>query len=60
VPVLTVDAVRADFTSQVFRQVTAGEVTAVRLEGVGHLVAQEAPAALAAAILEFTDGVDGS
>ena len=29
------------------------------LEEVGHLIAQEAPEALAAAILEFTGGVDG-
>ncbi|GAA3951312.1 alpha/beta fold hydrolase [Actinoplanes auranticolor] len=52
-PVLTVDAVSAPFTEQTFRQVTAGELTAVRLAGVGHLVAQEAPGALAAAILKF-------
>ena len=30
----------------------------MRLEGVGHLVAQEAPAALAVAILEFTEHAD--
>jgi pimeloyl-ACP methyl ester carboxylesterase len=58
VPVLTVDAVSAPFTEQTFRQVAAGEVTSVRLEGVGHLVAQEAPEALAAAILEFVERVD--
>lgn len=58
VPVLTVDAVRADFTAQAFGQVAAGEVTSVRLEGVGHLVAQEAPVALAAAILDFVAGVE--
>ncbi|BEP12636.1 alpha/beta hydrolase [Acidothermaceae bacterium B102] len=60
VPVLTVDAVRADFTAQTFRQVAVGEVTAVHLEGVGHLVAQEAPEALAAAVLPFLDRVDNS
>ena len=58
VPVLTVDGVNAPFTEQTFRQVAAGKVTSVRLEGVGHLVAQEAPEALAAAILEFTGHVD--
>jgi hypothetical protein len=35
--------------------VAAGKVTSVRLGGVGHLVAQEAPEALSAAILEFTE-----
>ena len=58
VPVLTVDSVGAPFTEQTFRQVTTGKVTSVRLEGVGHLVAQEAPEALSAAILEFTGHVD--
>ena len=58
VPVLTVDAFSAPFTEQTFRQVTAGDVTAVRLEGVGHLVAQEAPEALSAAVLEFAERVD--
>jgi pimeloyl-ACP methyl ester carboxylesterase len=58
VPVLTVDAFSTSFTERTFRQVAAGEVTSVRLSGVGHLVAQEAPAALAAAVLEFAARVD--
>jgi pimeloyl-ACP methyl ester carboxylesterase len=58
VPVLTVDGVNAPFTEQTFRQTAAGKVTSVRLEGVGHLVAQEAPEALSAAILEFTEHAD--
>jgi pimeloyl-ACP methyl ester carboxylesterase len=58
VPVLTVDAVRPSFTADTFRQVTAGGVTSVHLAGVGHLVAQEAPEALAAEILKFTAGVE--
>jgi pimeloyl-ACP methyl ester carboxylesterase len=58
VPVLTVESASAPLTEQTFRQVTAGQVTSVRLEGVGHLVAQEAPEALAAAILDFTGHVD--
>jgi pimeloyl-ACP methyl ester carboxylesterase len=58
VPVLTVDAFSARFTEQTFRQVAAGKVTSVRLEGTGHLVAQEAPEALSAAILEFLKNVD--
>lgn len=40
-------------------RVTAGDVTAVQLEGVGHYAALEAPEALAAAILDFTASVDG-
>ncbi|MFG1925028.1 alpha/beta fold hydrolase [Cryptosporangium sp. NPDC048952] len=58
VPVLTVDAASAPFTEQTFTQVTAGEIASVRLEGVGHLVAQEAPQALADAMLTFTARVD--
>jgi pimeloyl-ACP methyl ester carboxylesterase len=59
VPVLTVDAVSSPVTEQTFRQVTRGEVEAVHLAGVGHLVAQEAPDALAAALLTFVERVDG-
>jgi hypothetical protein len=58
VPVLTVDSSSALVTEQTFRQVSAGQITSVRLEGVGHLVAQEAPEALAAAIGNFTGHVD--
>lgn len=59
VPVLTVEAAgHGRITEQTFRQVAAGEVTAVHLEGVGHLIAQEAPEALAAALLEFTGRID--
>lgn len=59
VPVLTVEAAgHGRITEKTFRQVAAGEVTAVRLEGVGHLIAQEAPEALAAALLEFTGRID--
>lgn len=55
-PVLTVEAV-SPVTEQTFRRVASGEVTAVRLERVGHLVAQEAPSALSAAVLDFVDRV---
>jgi pimeloyl-ACP methyl ester carboxylesterase len=58
VPVLTVEGVNAPLTEQAFRQVVADQVTSVRIEGIGHLVAQEAPEKLAAAIGEFTDHVD--
>jgi pimeloyl-ACP methyl ester carboxylesterase len=60
VPVLTVEGSgHGSITEATFRQVAAGEVTAVHLEEVGHLIAQEAPEALAAAILEFTERIDG-
>ncbi|KAA0940516.1 alpha/beta fold hydrolase [Streptomyces apricus] len=59
VPVLTVDTGHPA-TENTFRRLSAGEVTAVRLPGVGHLVAQESPDALAAAVLEFTRKIDES
>ncbi|ROQ65891.1 pimeloyl-ACP methyl ester carboxylesterase [Streptomyces sp. 840.1] len=59
VPVLTVEAAgHRGITETTFRQVSTGEVTAVHLDGVGHLIAQEAPEQLAAALLEFTGRVD--
>jgi len=58
VPVLAIDAASHPFTQNTFRQVSSGDVSAVHLEGVGHLVAQEAPEALADALLAFTAEVD--
>ncbi|MEV0785076.1 alpha/beta hydrolase [Streptomyces sp. NPDC050423] len=58
VPVLTVEGAGHRITEMTFRQVSVSEVTAVHLEGVGHLIAQEAPEALAATILEFTGKID--
>lgn len=60
VPVLAVGAGGGPFTSATLGQVTAGDVTAVQLDGVGHYVALEAPEALAAAVLEFTSSVDAA
>jgi pimeloyl-ACP methyl ester carboxylesterase len=60
VPVLAVDGINAGFAEQTFRQVSTGDVTAVHIGGVGHLVAQEAPEALADALLTFVTGVDKS
>ncbi|PRY12234.1 alpha/beta fold hydrolase [Kineococcus rhizosphaerae] len=57
VPVLAVDGVNAPFTERTLRQV-AGDVTAVTVPDVGHLVAQEAPAAFAAVVGDFVDRVD--
>ena len=50
-PVLAVDAL-ADITRDTMAQV-ADDVTTVKLDGVGHLVAMEAPEALAATLLGF-------
>lgn len=58
VPVLAVGAGGGPFTAATLERVTAGELTAVQLEGVGHYAALEAPDALAAAILEFLRSVD--
>lgn len=58
VPVLTVDAGASSLTERTFRQVAAGEVRSVRLDGVGHLVAQEAPAQLASTLLSFLTDVE--
>lgn len=58
VPVLSVSGVNHPFTEQSFRPVMGGEFTSAHIEGVGHLVAQEAPAALASVLLEFVEGVD--
>lgn len=58
IPVLAIDALNAPLTEQTFRQVAAGEVTSVHIAGVGHLVAQEAPEALADVFSTFTERVD--
>lgn len=58
VPVLAVGAGGGSFTATTLRQVTAGEVTTVQLDGVGHHVALEVPEALAPALLDFLRTVD--
>lgn len=60
VPVLAIDGVNHPFTADSFRQVSASEISTVHIDEVGHLVAQEAPARLAHALLDFTARVDGS
>ena len=57
-PVLTVGAAGGPFTHDTFRQVTAGRLDAVQLDGVGHHVALEAPDRLAEALLRFVADVD--
>jgi pimeloyl-ACP methyl ester carboxylesterase len=58
IPVLSVDGPHAPFTEQSLRRVAAHEITAAQVKGVGHLVAQEAPQALAEILLHFVDRVD--
>jgi pimeloyl-ACP methyl ester carboxylesterase len=57
VPVLAIDGPNRPFTEATLRQV-ASDVTALHIGDVGHLVAQQAPEAFAAAIEEFTARVD--
>ena len=51
-PVTTIGSRGGEFTYAAFRGVTTQEVTAIRLDGVGHYVAQEAPSPLADRLLE--------
>jgi pimeloyl-ACP methyl ester carboxylesterase len=60
VPVLAVGAGGGPFTAQTMRQVTAGTVRTVQLDGVGHYAALEAPQALSSAILDFLADVDAA
>lgn len=57
VPVLAIDGPNKPFTEMTLRQV-ASDVTAVHIDGVGHLVAQQAPVAFADAVAEFTASID--
>jgi pimeloyl-ACP methyl ester carboxylesterase len=57
-PVLTVEAAGHTITKDTFRQVASNEINSKQLDGVGHLIAQEDPEQLAAAILDFTRQID--
>jgi pimeloyl-ACP methyl ester carboxylesterase len=57
-PVLAIGAGGGDFTRSTLEQVTAGPVTSVELESVGHYAAMEAPDAVSSAILAFVATVD--
>lgn len=59
-PVLAVGAGGGSFTLAAMRQVAAGRVDSVQLDGVGHYVAMEAPDALASAIARFAADVDAA
>lgn len=51
IPVTTIGARGGGFTQAAFRDVSDLEPTAIRLDGVGHYVAQEAPGPLAEVLL---------
>jgi pimeloyl-ACP methyl ester carboxylesterase len=57
-PVLAIDAGTGDFTRDTMSLVAAN-VTVAKLDGVGHLVAMEAPEALAETLLGFYRPLDG-
>lgn len=57
VPVLAIDGPHRPFTEASLRQVSS-DVTAVHIDGVGHLVAQQAPQAFANAIRAFVERID--
>jgi len=56
-PVLAVDGPSHPLTADTLRQVAAGDFAEARIEGVGHLVAQQAPTELAEIVLGFLAGV---
>ena len=57
-PVLAVGAFGRSFTAAALQQVSANEIAATELPGVGHYVAQQAPDQLAPVLLKFFDGID--
>jgi pimeloyl-ACP methyl ester carboxylesterase len=56
-PVLAIGSASGDFTPNTFAQV-ATDLTSVRLDGIGHFVAMEAPTRLAETLLPFYDKLD--
>jgi pimeloyl-ACP methyl ester carboxylesterase len=58
VPVLAVGARGDDFTNATMSRAAASAVQSVRLHGVGHYPALEAPEQLSSAVLEFVDRID--
>jgi pimeloyl-ACP methyl ester carboxylesterase len=57
-PVLAVGAGGGPFTVGTMSQAASAEVASIRLDGVGHYAAMEAPDQLAKAILDFVGNVD--
>ena len=60
VPVLAVGAGGGTFTASSMSQVASAGISTVRLNGVGHYAAMEAPEELAKAVLGFIDGTDAA
>jgi len=56
-PALAIGGFGGPFTANTLGQVATGTVESMQLDGVGHYVAQEAPEALAQAILAFTERI---
>ena len=59
-PAMAIDQEGAGFTSQSFAAASGNQLKMYTIPNNGHYVAMEAPAALAAAILDFVGGVDRS
>jgi pimeloyl-ACP methyl ester carboxylesterase len=57
-PVLTVGAGGGDFTKATMAQVASGTLQSLRLDGVGHYTAMEAPDRLRSALVGFVDDLD--
>ncbi|WP_375488492.1 alpha/beta fold hydrolase [uncultured Jatrophihabitans sp.] len=57
-PALAIGAFGGPMTSSTLAEITAGPITSVQLDDVGHYVALEAPQRAADAILHFVDTVD--
>jgi pimeloyl-ACP methyl ester carboxylesterase len=57
-PVLAVGAFGGPRTAATLQQVSADEISATELAGVGHYVAQQAPDALATVLLRFIEQID--
>ncbi|MFB5266067.1 alpha/beta fold hydrolase [Paenibacillus enshidis] len=57
-PILAIGAGGGPFTARTVSQITGGGIKSVQLEGVGHYVALEAPAALSTVILDFLKSID--
>ncbi|MDV7172886.1 alpha/beta hydrolase [Gordonia amicalis] len=59
-PMLAVGTSGGAFTAQTLAQISGGPLSTIEFEAVGRHVALEAPDRLAAAIVDFLDGVDRS
>tara|TARA_R110002124_G_scaffold109676_14_gene262947 strand:+ start:11617 stop:11901 length:285 start_codon:yes stop_codon:yes gene_type:complete len=59
-PAMAIDQEGSGFTGQSFAAASGNQLKMYTIPNTGHYVAMEAPAALAAAILDFVGGVDRS